>query len=690
MFGGRWGAAVVRQHMKNWGVICERLRLSGGRFSRAAQSVHTQLLKIVSSPAAAAVVAVLIVLLITMQRYFDHGVIPSVTRSLTPFIVTAWAIGITLLLRRDSFPTLCFYVLLVGFACFLEFTNFGAPRLINSWLVLAGFVLAIELVAIGAMRSVPRIFRAAFSILYRVVISSVLLGVLCYNLRFNASISGQTSQALLQTTLFEAREFLSIYVDARSVLVVTAALLIIIACGVAQHRLRDADVPRSAIIAIAIVALTQFAYLYRPSGLDTATVGYFYTYYTELAALRTIVAARQKSLPSIGAHKTTKGETYVLVIGESQNKDHMSLHGYSRKTTPWIDEQICRPNWVSFNHAYSNYVQTVPALSLALTEASQYNGRAYISSPSILDVAKAAGFRTFWLSNQQGLGEWNNPITAIAETADVYIKINSNIGKSLDTDYYDSKLIEKFAQLKGQIHSSDNNLVVFHLMGSHGDYCGRYPQSFAKFGDGKSKKSKAFYNVLLSGNKEVRRREIDCYDNSIAFTDYVLSQIFAEAKELPGFRAFVYLPDHAEAVDAGLMHDPQRFTFAMTHISLLVWLSDAFMTSEADRAKALHQHENSVWTNDLLDDLLVGLTGIDAKNHDTSYDLSSNGYRLDWNSALTFHGAKKVKDDPQVLSASATGLPGTTSNSLCETHLVTSSIHKLEKYPWRSPRRRRS
>ena len=88
MSGGRWGAAVVRQHMKNWGVVCERLRLPGGRFSHAAQSAHAQLLKIVSSPAAAAIVAVLIVLLITIQRYFDHGAIPSVTRSLTPFIVT--------------------------------------------------------------------------------------------------------------------------------------------------------------------------------------------------------------------------------------------------------------------------------------------------------------------------------------------------------------------------------------------------------------------------------------------------------------------------------------------------------------------------------------------------------------------------------------------------------------------------
>ena len=85
----------------------------------------------------------------------------------------------------------------------------------------------------------------------------------------------------------------------------------------------------------------------------------------------------------------------MLVIGESQNKDHMSLYGYSRKTTPWIDEQICRPNWVSFNHAYSNYVQTVPALSLALTAASQYNGKAYISSPRYSTWRRRQAFERF-------------------------------------------------------------------------------------------------------------------------------------------------------------------------------------------------------------------------------------------------------------------------------------------------------
>ena len=106
------------------------------------------------------------------------------------------------------------------------------------------------------------------------------------------------------------------------------------------------------------------------------------------------------------------------------------------------------PNWISFNHAYSNHTHTVPTLSLALTAASQYNGKVYLRSPSILDVTKAAGFRTYWLSNQLGLGPDDNPISAIAGTADVYIKVNSHIGETVATDPFDSESVEKFLQLK--------------------------------------------------------------------------------------------------------------------------------------------------------------------------------------------------------------------------------------------------
>lgn len=34
---------------------------------------------------------------------------------------------------------------------------------------------------------------------------------------------------------------------------------------------------------------------------------------------------------------STRPGVYVLVIGESQNKMHMSAYGYGRETTPWLD-----------------------------------------------------------------------------------------------------------------------------------------------------------------------------------------------------------------------------------------------------------------------------------------------------------------------------------------------------------------
>ncbi|WP_082072932.1 phosphoethanolamine transferase [Hyphomicrobium sp. 99] len=591
-----------------------------------------------ASPAIALINATLLFLFATLQQHF-----PGVAHRAISTLVVLWAFGVFLQLRNYRLPLLCLLAVFLGFAYFVEYTNFGPRNIMRSWLILSGLILAIELIVVGVMRSLPQFFQTIFSAIYYAALSGALLGIFCYNLSFNVPISKLTTQALLQTTMFETREFLSIYVDFRIIVLVAIYLTIIIAFNVAQHRVTNPHVPLRAVAAIAIVALAQFIYVYKPTDLYSATVGSVSTYYDELVQMRKIAAARFKALPSIAAHKNTKGETYVLVIGESQNKDHMSLYGYERQTTPWLDDQIRSSNWIRFTHAFSNHTHTVPTLSLALTSASQYNGKAYYGSPSILDVAKAAGFRTYWLSNQVGLGGWDNPISAIAETADIYIKINSHIGLTTDTNYFDSKLVETFHQLKSQINNTDNNLIVFHIMGSHLDYCNRFPSSFAKFNG-----EPPFVQVNVPANAESERNKtVDCYDDSIAFTDFVLSQIFAEAKQLPGLRAFVYLPDHADAVDAGLGHDADQFSFAMTHISLIVWLSDALMISEPVRAKALRDHQNSIWTNDLLYDLVVGLTGVDVKDYDPGYDLSSSSYSLNWNSARTLHGDRKIMDDPQ-------------------------------------------
>jgi heptose-I-phosphate ethanolaminephosphotransferase len=566
-------------------------------------------------------------------------------------------------------PTLVFYAIFIVVACFLEAFNFSPPRIISSWLILASLLLSIELIALSLMKSLPKSFRTGFSSIYHIAIAGLLLGIIYYNLRFGVPVSAMTMQALLQTNLTEAQEFLSVYANGLAVLTVVAGLLVIIACSVARHRGNSAEIPRYSAVAIAIVAATEFAFLYKPGGLYEATIGYTYTYYHELAELHKIQALRRKSVLPINAHKSTKGETYVLVIGESENRNHMRVYGYPKPTTPWLDQKVCQPNWIIFRNAHSNHTHTVPTLSFALTSANQYNGQSYYSSPSIFEVAKAAGFRTYYLSNQQTLGEWSNPISAIASTADVSININANIGYTNAANYFDSDLVERFRRLKSQVDSSINNLIVFHLLGSHIEYCRRYPQGFGRFGSKKPQSALDELRHRIGWPEEAdtaRRKQIDCYDNSVAFTDFVLSQIFAEAKQLPGFRAFVYLSDHADAVDEGLGHDADRFSFAMTHIPMVVALSDAFVASHPRRVEALRDHTYSIWTNDLLYDLLIGLMGVDVDSYNSAYDLSSPSYILNWKSALTLHGRRKLKDDPEFASAASGNVRYAVSNVRCE------------------------
>lgn len=69
-------------------------------------------------------------------------------------------------------------------------------------------------------------------------------------------------------------------------------------------------------------------------------------------------------------------ETFLVIIGESQNRKHMSAYGYSRDTTPWLAAQKVNDNFVIMENGYACNTLTMLALSQALTEKSQYNHKA--------------------------------------------------------------------------------------------------------------------------------------------------------------------------------------------------------------------------------------------------------------------------------------------------------------------------
>lgn len=320
------------------------------------------------------------------------------------------------------------------------------------------------------------------------------------------------------------------------------------------------------------------------------------------------------------SHKPEAG-VYVLVIGESQNIAHMQAYNYHRATTPWLDSMKNDKNMLLFTKAYSCHTHTVPTLLYALTAKNQYNNIAVKNAVSVLEVAEAAGFETVWLSNQVKYSAWDTPVTSIASEANQQKWINSTLGESTNTDYFDGKLIEELEKIK----ITDKMLIVMHLMGNHGSYEQRYPKAFEKY-DGKN--------------------TIDKYDNSIIYNDYVMSQVYKRARKIPNFKGLVYCSDHADAIDKNLSHDAAQFDFDMTHIPLYIYLSDSYIQNNSAKYKSLEKQKNKLFTNDLLFNLMMGVLGINLNNiYEHNNDPTADTFDNNKERFKTLYGKKYICEE---------------------------------------------
>ena len=304
--------------------------------------------------------------------------------------------------------------------------------------------------------------------------------------------------------------------------------------------------------------------------------------------------------------QTGRKGIYVLVIGESQNPLRMSAYGYHLPTTPWLDSVKSDPNLLLFQQAYSCQVLTVPALTYALTAKNQYNSLQLEQAVSLIDVAKAAGYRTVWLSNQVRYGAWGTPITVIADEADQKIWINSH-------------------RRLQEVKRSDKMLIVIHLMGNHISYHSRYPAEFDKFkADGK-------------------RSE---YDNSILYNDHVMQQLLEQVNRWPEFQGLVYFSDHGESVDRELAHNPDNFIFEMSYIPLYMYFSPAYVRENEKTFQSLRAARTHCFTNDLIFNTMLGI--MDIRNeafYEAENDLASPSYNGDVNRFKTLYGKRSITED---------------------------------------------
>lgn len=248
--------------------------------------------------------------------------------------------------------------------------------------------------------------------------------------------------------------------------------------------------------------------------------------------IKTLSPYTQKSDWGVSTFKNNQAtyDDYVLIIGESVRRDYMGIYGYPINNTPFLSAV----NGTVVDGLTAPGVNTISSLRLMLTlpNTTEWTPNYGLN---FIDLAKSAGFKTYWLSNQGFIGEYDTPVSFIAARSDTkkFIKIGAyNSGNSSDFD-----LLQYFKkELNANATKKQKRLFIIHLYGSHPDTCARIED---------------FENKYLT--KDEKYTNVSCYVASIEKTDQLISKIYDELKiqEKVDNRSFsiIYFADH------GLSHN---------------------------------------------------------------------------------------------------------------------------------------
>ena len=302
------------------------------------------------------------------------------------------------------------------------------------------------------------------------------------------------------------------------------------------------------------------------------------------------------TLPPVENLKDTNSNTprtLVLVIGESTTRNRMSIYGYSRNTTPQIEQfKKHNPEFIVFNDVVSSRPYTIEVLQQALTFADEQHPDLYLTQPSLIHLMKQAGYKTYWITNQQTMTERNTMLTMFSKQADEQFYMNNDRNQS--SRQYDESVFEPFMKVLAE--PEEKKFIIIHLLGTHMKYEFRYPK------DGEHDRFKDNASIPFNIQDE-DVDEYNSYDNAISYNDFVTTMLFNLFKNSHANGFMLYFSDHGEDVYETPPHDilgrnEKAPTRTMYTVPFMLWQSPSWMASHPNHYQAYVNRKFS--TQDLI------------------------------------------------------------------------------------------
>jgi len=517
----------------------------------------------------------------------------------------------------SSHPAIAFlFILIFPFLIEFIFVEYSERELINrvGWLIML-WALAYLIT-----------FRLPFLLLGGLFTLTGIVDI-AYAIEFNGIFTTTSVEAIAQTNASEAFEFVQSYFSIFSLVIILVYLVIcflllkhFIAPGLSDKKVhRLLAVGFFILFGVLIVdgIVIKHKYGKRLPGI----VGAYPEFLKGSLSLDKEIKQREqlaRDTTYTFSNNEDLPQTYVFIIGESANRNHMSLYGYPRETNPALGH---RDDLLLFDNVVSNYAQTLPSLRMTLTSADSLDHQDYSDSLSVIDAANLAGFETWWISNQQPL---RGTYSAIGHQAKQTIFI-SNEFYGNEIDRFDSHVLPKLDQAIAS--KAPKKAIFIHLMGSHLKYDKRYPERFSIF-------NSAPYFGYQEALDDTQKGYIDSYDNSILFNDWIVNSAIeklAKQSQLGnGLYSLTYTADHGEEVFDSTDfkgHGPDNVTSNMVEVPFVIWLSDQYRSSRSGQVKQLMQNKSAPAMLDGFFYFALEMMGIESDLIDNTKSLFSDQYQ---------------------------------------------------------------
>ena len=500
-------------------------------------------------------------------------------------------------------------------------------------------ILAFALLAINAIFAIAQIF-------------------LIFSLEL--TYSHGTLDALVQTTPKEAFEFAHAFLNFKLIAAFLALLIFVIAAlrlRVSQRaRMKLCRAIKLAFLLSLLVFIAHAAfksYVAKSSKMRASVIIalnkipiYNFAFVTkdyfgaDFKSVRELQAGYQ-SIYASHSHKTAPNRisNVVFIIGESLQRNFMSLYGYYLPTTPNLQALEQSGNLIAFSDVVSPGAKTNDVLKYVLNFGNYESEkqRPWSANLDIVNLARLANYETFWISNQERYGQWAVASGASAKMTDhsdftnqipVY-KYAYSLDEVMLPSIKNFKLGAKRSPLARKDESSaaevngtqkKDKFFILHLMGSHPSYEFRYPKSFAKF---------SAADISREPLDEGQKKELAHYLNTVAYNDFIVSEIykiFASDNTL-----IVYFSDHAQSLyqyRGKLIHGGiNRFTL---EIPLIFMASDKFKEQNADLWARIAAAKDRPFLND---DLIHAITEILEMTDLPEFDPARSVINADFNAS---------------------------------------------------------